>query len=147
MPVTNINGGLDDALSQYMQQVRTMTTLTEADKVDIALAGALVFKHALEAETRAKHYSDHHDVKYGHAADHIELMKAGDLDGGTSVGAYVVGWKYFFHAMNMMRLNDGTKSIPADHFLDHLRHNPELRAKIVKAEREKYNEIVSKKAR
>ena len=52
-------------------------------------------------------------------ADHIEISdkNADDMDDGS----VTIGWPNRYHAMNAMRLNDGTVHIQADHFVDQTR--------------------------
>ena len=79
-------------------------------------AGAEVYQKRLAEVTKAKHYSNKKDEKYGHMADHIEISEK-NRDGVTD-GSATVGWPNRYHAMNAMRLNDGTVHIKADHFVD-----------------------------
>ena len=147
--VQNISGNLDDVLSKWMKQIQNQTTgMTLADKTAISEAGGKVFMDALRRETKAKHYSNKKDPKYGHMADHISIMLDGKSRRSTNTdfnGGVIVGWDNQYHAMNVMRLNDGTKCIVGDHFLTNLRNNNELRSKILQAEKSKYDEIANKK--
>lgn len=147
--VQNISGNLDDVLSKWMKQIQNQTTgMTLADKTAISEAGGKVFMDALRKETKAKHYSNKKDPKWGHMADHISIMLDGKSRRSTNTdfnGGVIVGWDNRYHAMNVMRLNDGTKQIVGDHFLTNLRNNNELRSKILQAEKSKYEEIANKK--
>ena len=49
-------------------------------------------------------------------ADHVEVSNK-NID-GIEDGSATVGWPNRYHAMNAMRLNDGTVFIKADHFVD-----------------------------
>ncbi|MCH3989874.1 MAG: HK97 gp10 family phage protein [Lactobacillus sp.] len=84
-------------------------------------AGAKYFAQELSKITKEKHYSNKKDAKYGHMADHISFH-AGNGD-GVMDGSSTVGWTNRYHAMNAMRLNDGTVHIKADHFVDNARED------------------------
>lgn len=147
--VQNISGNLDDVLSKWMKQIQNQTTgMTLADKTAISEAGGKIFMDALRKETKAKHYSNKKDPKWGHMADHISIMLDGKSRRSVNTdfnGGVIVGWDSRYHAMNVMRLNDGTKAIVGDHFLTNLRNNNELRSKILEAEKSKYDEIANRK--
>ena len=138
---------LDDAINKWIKKVKNASELSEADRLDINLAGANVFEKALRDETNAKHRSSHKDAAWGHAADGIGKYapKGANKDVGIKLGSFIVGWKNRYHAMNMLRLNDGTKKIVGDHFVTNLRQNSTVRSEMLKAERERYDEILRKK--
>lgn len=145
----SITGGLDDALTGWLKSVESTQDLTVADKTAVNLAGAEVFQKALTDETREKHYSSHKNEKNGHAADHITKWtgnktskRAADTDFS---GVVTVGWDNKWHAMNMMRVNDGTRKMKGDHFITNLRVNQSLRQQIFEAEQKKYKEIMDRK--
>lgn len=138
---------LDDAINKWIKKVKNASELSEADRLDINLAGAQVFEKALRDETNAKHRSTHKDESFGHAADNIGKYAPKGLskDSGVKFGSFIVGWKNRYHAMNMLRLNDGTKKIVGDHFVTNLRQNSTVRSEMLKAEKERYEEILRKK--
>lgn len=138
---------LDDAINEWIKKVKSASELSEADRLDINLAGADVFEKALRDETNAKHRSSHKDAAWGHAADNIGKYapKGANKDAGVKLGSFIVGWKNRYHSMNMLRLNDGTKKIIGDHFVTNLRQNSTVRSEMLKAERERYEEILRKK--
>lgn len=138
---------IDKALYNWIKKVKNASELSEADRLDINMAGADVFEKALRDETNAKHRSTHKDAAWGHAADGIGKYapKGANKDVGVKLGSFVVGWKNRYHAMNMLRLNDGTKKIVGDHFVTNLRQNSTVRSEMLKAERERYEEILRKK--
>lgn len=138
---------LDDAINKWIKKVKNASELSEADRLDINMAGADVFEKALRDETNAKHRSSHKDAAWGHAADNIGKYspKGVDKDSGVKLGSFIVGWKNRYHAMNMLRLNDGTKKIVGDHFVTNLRQNSAVRSEMLKAEKERYDEILRKK--
>ena len=138
---------LDDAINKWIKKVKNASELSEADRLDINLAGADVFEKALRDETNAKHRSSHKDESFGHAADNIGKYAPKGLskDSGVKLGSFIVGWKNRYHSMNMLRLNDGTKKIVGDHFVTNLRQNSTVRSEMLKVERERYEEILRKK--
>ena len=138
---------LDDAINKWIKKVKSTSELSEADRLDINLAGADVFEKALRDETNAKHRSSHKDAAWGHAADNIGKYapKGVNKDAGVKLGSFLVGWKNRYHSMNMLRLNDGTKKIVGDHFVTNLRQNSTVRSEMLKAEKERYDEILRKK--
>lgn len=138
---------LDDAINKWIKKVKNASELSEADRLDINMAGADVFEKALRDETNAKHRSSHKDESFGHAADNIGKYapKGANKDAGVELGSFLVGWKNRYHSMNMLRLNDGTKKIVGDHFVTNLRQNSTVRSEMMKAERERYEEILRKK--
>lgn len=146
--MVKISGNLDDALAIFTKQVESISSgLTDADRRAINLQGAQVFEKAERDETNAKHRSTHHDTTFGHAADNVGMCQPKGIadDSDTSIGAYVVGWKNHYHAMNMMRVNDGTINIIGDHFITNLRQNETVRQRILEAEKAEYDRIVAKK--
>lgn len=138
---------LDDAINKWIKKVKSASELSEADRLDINMAGADIFEKALRDETNAKHRSTHKDESFGHAADNIGKYAPKGLskDSGVKLGSFIVGWKNRYHAMNMLRLNDGTKKIVGDHFVTNLRQNSTVRSEMLKAEKDRYNEILRKK--
>lgn len=138
---------LDDAINKWIKKVKNASELSEADRLDINMAGADVFEKALRDETNTKHRSSHKDAAFGHAADNIGKYAPKGLskDSGVKLGSFIVGWKNRYHAMNMLRLNDGTKKIVGDHFVTNLRANRTVRSEMLKAEKERYDEILRKK--
>ena len=97
---------MDQFLEQWLEQVKSISVdLTPKEQAEITKAGAKTMAERLTEVTNAKHRSRHNDKVYGHAADHISYMDK-DVDGDTN-GASTVGWDNHYHAMNMMRLNDG----------------------------------------
>jgi len=134
---------MDEFLKKWLKQVQTISTeLTPKEQEKITSAGGQVFKEKLEKVNRQKHYSDHNDKTYGHAADHIDVMNS-DVDGDHN-GSATVGWKNRYHAMNMMRLNDGYKGYQADHFITNLVQDSETQTEVLKAESAEYQKMLDK---
>ena len=123
---------LDDEINKWYKSVESLVNIPTEEKAAITAAGAKVFEEKLTNETSSKHRSSHKDKVYGHAADHV-TMQSGDVD-GTKIGVASVGWDNPYHAMNMQRLNDGTKKIKADHFVENLRKNEAVIGEVTAAE-------------
>lgn len=135
---------MDEFLKKWLKQVKDISTdLTPKEKERITSAGGQVFKDKLTQTTREKHYSNHNDRAYGHAADNIDLMKS-DVDGDHN-GSVTVGWNNHYHAMNMMRLNDGYKGYTADHFITNLIQDNDVSNAVLKAESEEYQKMIKEK--
>lgn len=135
---------MDQFLEQWLEQVKSISVdLTPKEQAEITKAGAKVMAERLTAVTNAKHRSRHNDKTYGHAADHISYMDK-DVDGEAN-GASTVGWDNHYHAMNMMRLNDGYKGYTGDHFLTNLQQDKSTSDAVLKAESNKYQELIDKK--
>lgn len=133
---------LDDGLSKWVNSLEIKTSgMSIVDKSEIANAGAKVFERALREETNAKHRSKHNDKVFGHAADHIGRYQPKDGADGIRLGSYIVGWENAYHAMNMLRINDGTSKLVGDHFITNLQHDPKVRSQVLQAEKEAWNVI------
>ncbi|MCA1344055.1 HK97 gp10 family phage protein [Lactiplantibacillus pentosus] len=104
-----------DQLENWLKDVHKLVP-NEAEQERITEAGAKKLADNLTEVTRKKHYSSHKDEKYGHMADNISY-NSNDIDGEHD-GSSIVGWTNKYHDMNAMFLNDGTKRIKADHFVD-----------------------------
>lgn len=82
--------------------------------------------------------------------DQAEITKAGakvmaeDVDGETN-GSSTVGWDNHYHAMNMMRLNDGYRGHPGDHFVTNLQQDKATSEAVLRAESDKYQELINDK--
>ncbi len=136
---------MDDFLEMWLKKVKLISTeLTPKEQAKITKAGADVYMEMLQTTTRAKHYSHHNDKTYGHAADHI-TNQAKDIDGKVT-GVSSVGWDNPYHAMNMYRLNDGTRKIPADHFITNLQQSEATQEAVLKAESVEYQKLLEKES-
>ena len=82
---------MDEFLENWLKKVKAISIdLTPKDQEKITAEGGKVFEEKLTQITRQKHYSNHDDKKYGHAADHIAVMNS-DVDGDHN-GAVTVDW-------------------------------------------------------
>ena len=109
------NNDMADQLANWLKDVHKLVP-DETEQEKITEAGAKKLADNLTEVTKKKHYSSHKDEKYGHMADNISYQST-DIDGEHD-GSSIVGWTNKFHDMNAMWLNDGTKHIKADHFVD-----------------------------
>lgn len=138
---------LENVLADWFDSIKSQTAnLTLLDRQDITRAGAKVFAQRLREETNAKHRSSHNDKVFGHAADHITTARAKDgARRNFEQGATDVGWKNHYHAMNMMRVNDGTRSMRGDHFITNLQNDQRVIDEVLTAEKRAYSKIVARK--
>lgn len=135
--------GMDDFLQMWLNKVKKISTdLTPKQQAKITKAGADKYMELLRDETRSKHYSSHDDKVYGHAADHIIDM-AKDVDGKVT-GVSSVGWDNYYHAMNMSRINDGTKKLRGDHFITNLQQSEKAKDAVLRAESAEYQKLIKK---
>ena len=109
------NNDMADQLESWLKDAQSLVP-DEKQQERITQAGAKVLASNLAQVAREKHYSSHNHEKYGHMADNVSY-NANDIDGEHD-GSSIVGWTNKYHDVNAMRLNDGTKYISADHFVD-----------------------------
>lgn len=114
---------LDEALDVWLREVNKLVPDIK-NREKITRAGGEVYKLELEKVTRAKHYQENRDTsKIEHLADSIELSGTNIdyiRDGTTLVGFTAKGIN---HARIARLLNDGTKYIKGDHFVDDTRRS------------------------
>lgn len=134
---------LDKALEEWLNTVQEIGNLSLAEQSRITKAGAEVFKDELAKVTKAKHYSNKKDPKFGHMADSISIQKTG-VDGEKN-GKATVGWTNKYHAQNARRLNDGTKKYQADHFVTKVQNDSAVQKNVLLAEKAEYDKIMQKK--
>ena len=130
---------MDEALGQWLKQVSKAAELSISDQEKITKAGADVYAKKLIEAAQKKHPSTKgNGGKYGHLVDNIASQE-GDVDGQHN-GESSVG---FHNKAYIVRfLNDGTKTIRADHFVDNARDD--AKDAVFAAEAEKYQEIIAK---
>ena len=130
---------MDEALGQWLKQVSKAAELSISDQEKITKAGADVYAKELAETTKEKHPNTKGDGgKYGHLSEDIN-SKTGDVDGDHN-GSSTVGFgnKAFIARF----LNDGTKYIRGDHFVDNARDD--AKDAVFAAEAAKYQEIIAK---
>lgn len=133
---------LDQALKQWLEDVKKVAEMTPTEQAKITSAGAKEFRDMEEQVTREKHYSSHEDKVYGHMADNVTYQPT-NID-GKKTGVSSVGFSNPYHDMNARRLNDGTKKYSADHFIDNLRNDPATLDKVLSAEKAEYDKLLKK---
>lgn len=130
---------MDNALEEWLEQVSKAAELSINDQEKITKAGADVYAKELAETTKEKHPNTKGDGgKYGHLSEDISSA-AGDIDGDHN-GSSTVG---FHNKAYIARfLNDGTKNIRGDHFVDNARDD--AKDAVFAAEQEKYEAIIAK---
>lgn len=130
---------MDDALEEWLKQVSKAAKLSINDQEKITKAGADVYAKKLAETTKEKHPNTKGTGgKYGHLSEDISGKKSdidGDHNGSSTVG---FGDKAFVARF----LNDGTKKIHGDHFVDNARDD--AKDAVFAAEAEKYEAIIAK---
>lgn len=130
---------MDEALGQWLKQVSKAAQLSVSDQEKITKAGADVFAEKLVDTTKEKHPNTKgNGGKYGHLSEDISGKK-GDIDGDHN-GSSTVG--FGDKAFVARFLNDGTKKIHGDHFVDNSRND--AKDDVFAAESEEYNKIIAK---
>ena len=136
-------------LSDWLKDVEDTITLTTADKVLINTAGAEAYAEILQKDTKNKHYDlvHHKDTIYDpktkknksnpHLANAVNIQPSKDVVGAIDAGfddkrAYIARF-----------LNDGTKKIHGDHFVDIARATAV--PLVIKAQEEAYKNIIGGK--
>lgn len=130
---------LDDALEEYLNSIKAIANMSYDDQTKITKAGAKVMADKLAEATRTKHAGDGTGGKYGHLADNT-ASQGKNIDGmkdGTSVAGF--GDKAFVARF----LNDGTKFMPGDHYVDDAR--TDATEDVLEAEAAEYKKLLAKK--
>ncbi|GAY74349.1 HK97-gp10 family putative phage morphogenesis protein [Lentilactobacillus kosonis] len=132
---------LDKALDNWLANIIQAQHFTNAEKAHITGAGAKVLSKHLEDMTKQKHYRVHIKGKTDtHLSDAVTYRKT-DIDGART-GVSTVGFTPE-KAYIARFLNDGTKYIAADHFVDNARE--EAKSEVIAAETEVYQQTLHKK--
>lgn len=140
---------LEDILNSIVEEAEAVSTnLTVEDKAKITKAGAKVFKVSLEEVTKAKHYRHRRTGNDPHLADSVIIQNT-NVDNMKN-GASVVGWDYTKSRQGHL-IENGTKFpmytstgarykkggqvvINGDHFVEGVRNDPQVMAKVLEAE-------------
>lgn len=132
---------LDKALTTWLDNVQQTVHLTPSETATVTGAGAKVLSYHLRDTTKRKHYrvrvTGQDDT---HLADAVTYQRT-DID-GDKTGASTVGFTVN-KAYIARFLNDGTKRIRGDHFVDVARQD--AKNKVIAAEAAKYQELVRRK--
>ncbi|NEZ89931.1 HK97 gp10 family phage protein [Weissella paramesenteroides] len=144
----------------FLKQAEDLTVnLPVEDKVKVTKAGAQVFAKELEDVYKQKHYRHRKTGEDPHLADSVIMQNTnidGMKDGSSTVGfnqekAYIAnfienGTKFPMYTKRGHRYKHaGQVNIIADHVIANLRANPNVQAKMLKAEAKAYNKILEKK--
>jgi HK97 gp10 family phage protein len=130
---------MDQALEKWLQQVSKAAQLSIKNQEKITKAGADVLADKLQEATKEKHPdSKGTGGAYGHLSEDIRSA-TGDIDGehnGQSITGF--GDKSFVARF----LNDGTKKLRGDHFVDNARDD--AKDAVFAAEAKEYQAIIAK---
>ncbi|GAX06946.1 hypothetical protein IWT25_02294 [Secundilactobacillus pentosiphilus] len=130
---------LDEQMMAWYRQVGKLIPST-TKKVVMTTAAGEVLRGELAKTTRAKHYQENRTKGVKHLADSVELNPndiGGEVNGSTVVG--FTGKDGINHGRIARFLNDGTKKIVGDQFVDHSREI--ARPLMLKAEYEAYKKL------
>lgn len=151
---------LEDILNSIVEEAEAVSTnLTVEDKAKITKAGAKVFKVSLEEVTKAKHYRHRRTGNDPHLADSVIIQNT-NVDNMKN-GASVVGWDYTKSRQGHL-IENGTKFpmytstgarykkggqvvINGDHFVEGVRNDPQVMAKVLEAEAAVMKQIIEKR--
>lgn len=115
---------LSEQLDEMLQEIGGVVNLTIEEREEITQAGADVLAKNLKQATKdAGHYNANRKIgKMTHLADSVDV---GNLDGTKADGSTAVGFtrKDANHARIARFLNDGTRFIQGDSFIDNARDN------------------------
>lgn len=150
----------EEFFNDFVKQAEDLTVnLPVEDKAKVTKAGAKVFAKELEAEYKQKHYRHRETGQDPHLADSV-IMQNTNIDnmkdGSSTVGfnqhkAYIAnfienGTKFpMYTKRGRQYKHAGQVNITADHVIRDLRANPNVQAKMLKAEAKAYNKILEKK--
>ena len=138
--MTDFAGLLED----FGRNTEKMIVPSQAKRKAMTAAGATVYTEALKKETRKRHYQAGRKIgKVKHLADSITFDNK-DVDGvdnGNSVAGFTgKDESGINHARIARFLNDGTKKMRGDHFVEHTRKDNA--AAIFKANAEVYRRSI-----
>ncbi|MCT4418802.1 HK97 gp10 family phage protein [Leuconostoc falkenbergense] len=135
---------LSEQLDEMLQEIGGVVNLTIEEREEITQAGADVLAKNLKQATKdAGHYNANRKVgKMTHLADSVDV---GNLDGTKADGSTAVGFnkKDANHARIARFLNDGTRFIQGDSFIDNARANSS--EEVLKAQSKVFKRIVEGK--
>lgn len=122
----------DEQVMGFLHQVKKLVPDKDAQR-KMTKEGADVLRDRLQQETRHKHYDEKHYIpkKYRgrnikHLADSIasdDKNINGEIDGSSLVGFQGVQESGVNHARIARFINDGTKKMRGDHFVEHTRED------------------------
>ncbi len=131
---------LSSQMESWVNSVGKAATLSVDEQTKINKAGADIGAKVLQQATKDKHYRKRKTGKDIHLADSV-LSEANNVNGdkdGSSVFGFSADKAYIARF-----LNDGTKHIQADHFVDNARK--EAKEAIEEAKEAEYKRIMKSK--
>lgn len=135
---------LSEQLDEMLQQIGGIVNLTIEEREEITQAGATVLaKNLRQATIDAGHYNVNRKIgDMTHLADSIQI---GNLKGTVTDGSSAVGFTKpdANHSRIARFLNDGTRYIKGDSFIDNARDNSS--EEVLKAEAEVFERIIKEK--
>lgn len=133
-------------LNAWMDSVENAVNPSVLERTEINLAGAKAYQTILQKEARSKHYDSHSKrrkdkkgVERPHIADSVNVSKG---RAKTSHGSVDVGFDDKVGYIARF-LNDGTKKMPADHFVDNARQ--QAIPFVIEAQKQAYDLIMRSK--
>lgn len=135
---------LSEQLDEMLKEVGGIVNLTIEEREEVTQAGAEVLANNLKQATKkAGHYNANRKTgKMTHLADSVDI---GNLDGTKADGSTAVGFtkKDANHARIAHFLNDGTRFIQGDSFIDDARDKSQK--DVLKAQSKVLKKIQEKK--
>ncbi len=135
---------LSEQLDDMLQQIGGIVNLTIEEREEITHAGATVLaKNLRQATIDSGHYNANRKIgDMTHLADSIQI---GNLKGTATDGSSAVGFTKpdANHSRIARFLNDGTRYIKGDSFIDNARDNSS--EEVLKAEAEVFERIIKEK--
>ncbi|AVI94105.1 phage head-tail joining protein [Oenococcus oeni] len=131
---------LSSQMESWVNSVEKVAILSVDEQTEINKAGADVGAKILQQDTKDRHYRKRKTGEDVHLADSV-LSEANNINGdkdGSSVFGFSADKAYIARF-----LNDGTKHIQADHFVDDARK--EAKEAIEEAKEAEYKKIMKSK--
>lgn len=129
---------LDEVLQDYLDSVKKIANMSLKDQTKITSAGAKVMADKLQHTTAVKHPDYGKGGKFGHLSKNVG-WQAKNVDGRKD-GTSTVGFTQKEFVARF--LNDGTRYIQGDHFVDDARKDAQN--DVLKAEAAEYKKLLKK---
>lgn len=149
MALSNFDNTFGERLNAWVDEdlAKKTSKMSLADKTRITTAQAEVYKKGLTDLNNKEHRTHHDDKVFGHMADDLNMspLGAGNAkDINALSGTMLVGWGKRYHSLNALRINDGTKHIPGDHFVTNYYNDPAIHSAMKAAGEAAWKEILRK---
>lgn len=122
----------DSQVNDFIHQMRRLVPDKDTQR-KMTSAGAQYMAKELSMDTKAKHYDAKHHIPkkfrgkaVAHLADSVDYTDTnldGAVDGTSTVGFKGASTSGVNHARIARFLNDGTKKMHGDHFVEHARED------------------------